>query len=135
MQSARQRAAGARLSAEMNQLKLAFEMYKTDKGQYPFEENNISQRDELPLTEILNNISSGKGLFNELVENGYISKISDLSTPNNGQEYGYYTGGSSLLYPCNGVAFEGFLFHVYNTEVISNHNTLDNYPEWYCIGG
>lgn len=152
--SARKKARATKFVSEMNQLKTAFELYRTDKGSYPFA-NLIgsAQGDDKSYSVISTSLSSGKGLKDELVTNKYISIIPVLSdcpttcwsgTFGSGtipEDYGYITLNGILSgpeYSCNNTNFKEYLFYACNNQISPNypHLTGDsgNYSNCYCFG-
>lgn len=150
--SARKKAQTAKFVAEMNQLKTAFELYRNDNGQYPFEDKQIgTEADEISYLSLTTNLpgANGKGLNDELVTNKYISTIPNISqcptvcdfrvtvTP---EDYGYITkkellGGTDTSYHCGGIIFKNYLFYVGNNQISPNYPHLGGgYDNYYCFG-
>lgn len=152
LQSARQKANAAKVVAEMNQLKTAFELYRNDKGEYP--------------NEKLGGHFSSLGVVNflktELVNNNYISSIPSLASPSNEFYYlsginGFnqtsvtYSNGDSYL--CGGKKINSFILTFYYDKmsldfpkagfIFDDDTILNVFEDWegndlfsnfYCIG-
>ena len=159
LQSAKQKANAASVVEGMNQLKNAFELYKTDTGHYP-NEGVPSVKDSL-------------GWWGEGDPISYLSSVLNYkyisSIKNNGSAYPgwgstpvsvYVTGGDWYLYyedasdsyyaTCGGIKLKGYLFEFYSSQPLNYpqpgyYYEGDYYPfeplidgnstNWYCIGG
>jgi len=151
--SARKKAQGTQFVAQMNQLKNAFELYRNDKGKYPFEKLiDSSAGDDKGYSVLTTGLSGGKGLSDELVANKYISTIPKLSqclpttcwigSPATIEDYGYITDVSTLGstgYDCNGSYFKNYLFYACNNQITINYPYLTNgggsqYLSCFCFG-
>ncbi len=153
LSSARQKAKNTKITAEVNQLKTAFELYRNDKGRYP-NENVPDIKCPDCATTVISYLNS------ELVSNKYIPSISDYST--DGRMYymtgegwaGTYlfsdAGGDYYRATCGGKQLTKYLLAFYSDKPLNLPHTgyyyidsLDNYDpyyweysadDWYCIG-
>lgn len=142
LSQARKKAQGTNFVAQMNQLKTAFELYRNDKSMYPFENNDI-YLDDISYIKLVGDIINNRGFNNELVDNRYISSISNISKcvggcfsgGPEGEDYGYLSGiNASAVYTCGGQIFKNYLFYVGNNQIDINYPQLDDWPGYYCIG-
>lgn len=145
--SARKKAQAAKFVSEMNQIKTAFELYRNDKGKYPFYGNSFSG-DDISYTTLTTALFGGKGLNDELVLNKYIPYISKLSDCQTScyqygpipEDYGYTvytpTTPDSLpyKYSCGGKYFKEYQFFACNNSITPNYPYQDGYPGCYCFG-
>jgi len=147
LSDAKKKANAAYFVSEMNQLRNAFEMYRTDNGKYPFEGSiNGALGDDKSYQVITTSLTGVKGLNDELVNKKYISSIPKISQcptacwlPSGpvGEDYGYITEPTTLAgadYKCGGVNFKSYLLYVGNNQISANYPQLDMYPKLYCIG-
>jgi type II secretion system protein G len=129
LQTARQKAKNAKTVQEMNQLKIAFELYRSDKGKYP-NEGVRSTMDTYPSMYEGDLIAY---LESELVNNKYISAVSNLATVHPGWDFApmaYVTGGDWRLYSeendyyqtCGGKILKGYILVFYSDQDL-------NYPK------
>jgi len=139
--SARKKAQSAAFAAQMDQLKIAFELYNTNNGHYPYEDKNIDL-DDIVYNVLLNNLDGGVGLKQALVDGKYISSIPNISSilpisiySSSTEDYGYFTGTKAgAYYTCGGVTFKNYLFYVGNNQVSPDFPALGGWPIYYCFG-
>ncbi|MEI6021915.1 MAG: hypothetical protein WCR21_12370 [Bacteroidota bacterium] len=129
-------------------LKTAFELYRNDKGKYPFQ-GDAFDGDDVSYSAITTGLFNGSGLNNELVLNKYISFIPNLSScltscwppPYPGptpEDYGYniYTQATpeSSKFKCGGKYFNDYQFYACNNQITANYQYQDGYSNCYCFG-
>jgi type II secretion system protein G len=132
LSSAKVKAQNTKFIADMNQLKMAFELYRNDKGFYPGE-NQVLGVDTVSITES----ERLPYLQGELVPK-YISSISQLYVP----EYTHYISGPAVSIwegslSCGGVVIKNYVYFLLNSSSLSfsefdmGEGVLHGF---YCIG-
>ena len=154
LQSAKQKAQAASIVEGMNQLKNAFEIYKTDTGHYP-NERVESVKDSLGWWD--GGEDPVSYLKNVLVPK-YISSITNYAStyPGENTPFNVYVTGDDLYddqgynVTCGGIKLTGYLFEFYSSQNL-NYPTpgiyygddyssgepimgTDDTTNWYCIG-
>jgi prepilin-type N-terminal cleavage/methylation domain-containing protein len=163
LQTARQKAQGARIVQGMNQIKNAFELYRADTGKYP-NEGVASCKDSLgwcgegyPIS-YLSNVLSPKyiSLITDYASlDPYFSSGTNLSIYMTGPGYLYYEDPNNpsweFSYTCNKIKLKGYFFEFYSTHKLNYPHpgyqdgfgdyydfepifTWDDNSNWYCIG-
>lgn len=156
LSSARQKAKNTKVVSEMNQLKIAFDMYRTDKGKYPSEDIGIGRCNPLGWCgdDLVNFLNT------ELINNKYIKSIpfTNIIDPNGYQAY-YLTGQDYYLredryddyyVTCGNKKLKSYVFVFYydiplnfskvgyyyqgSYENIEPWITWDTNNNYYCIG-
>ena len=136
LSSAKKKAEGAKIVQNMNQLKIALELYKNDHGEYP-NEGVADCKSSVPSGKCMNT-DFVSYLNSELVNNKYIGSIPNPATIHP-SFYGYapiaYVTGSINAYgvmylydinenfeislTCGGKKLKGYLLEFYNDQVLS----------------
>jgi len=152
--SARNRAIMTGIITSTNQLKNAFELYRTDKGSYPGENSTAYY-----CNGGINGCSDDTISFltSQLVTGKYIPTITDNSVTYDGTgiKNTYFTRGLAQTFPgyiitCGKNALSSYIFMFYNDKTLNfptagyydpygvyhdgNALFLLNSPNWYCIG-
>ena len=133
LSSAKIKAQNTKFIADMNQLKMAFELYRNDKGFYPGENHNEDGISGISTVEY-DTSQTLSFLQGELVPK-YISSISQY-VPGNTI---YQSGGflDSGFYSCGGVLVKDYLYWLPNSSSLNFPEISiggDVIPNFYCIG-
>ena len=150
LSSAKKKAEGAKIVQDMNQLKIALELYRNDHGKYPNEGVNAFK---------CNMCEEGYGAFliRELVNNKYIPSVTEQYSVRT--SYGppafYITtiaspllDGGSFQYACGGRTLKSYYLQIYYEGDLNfdragfyfegNYFPQDNIfresNNWYCLG-
>ena len=134
LNSSKEKAVNIKSITELDQLKKALELYRTDYGKYPGEgEEKYYCVDCQPTTEdpIKSNITT---LFDtELIKKNYISAIPYYVTYNN--DFVYATNKTFLNNnPCGENTFLSYIIAFHTKETINLPTIKNNGDPYYCLG-